>query len=794
MTFWELVNEYTVEIPLIQRDYAQGRPLDIDKNAAQIRETLLNEIFEALRNDNQSKELNFIYGSVRDNKFIPIDGQQRLTTLFLLHWYVLWRTNSTDSEWNYLKKFSYKSRVSSDNFCENICNQHGNIQLENGLISHQIKDMSWFTPDYETDPTIKSMLVMLDDIHKHANNNDNWANIKNNLINGNVIFFMWLDINNPANDQQENNDGNAAINITNVEDLYMKMNSRGKQLTDFEIFKARLQNYEILDDLCIAARERNNNAEPDLTEKTQYISKYNNEFTDCFFKIFNANGFDEAMFIFVKIMIRDAVLQSASSNGVNQKDYREAYKEFKQNFLSADLNKLIESGECKGLTTTENYDAEQVKNATKEALKKTYKLLDMLSRIEENAEKQKLFSTDVFNNRQYILHLLKQLEQPTNADDFRRYAVFSYLLKFNIPSNDDTAFKTWARFIEKLAINSDFQNAEETVESFSFIKYLLTKINNSTENDILTAIQNINIDTPDPEYEDQMKIDHYSRTISLQIKEESIKAGLIYDNNKINEQWKKNIENAENHFNGGHIYFLLYSSKNEQVYDLEIFKKNLGTIKSILDENYIIINKIYAQLLLCYANTLKNTILCPAKNTFAIYGVPLKNLLKDENKYITIKSFLQKYNSQDKDLPIYANEEISSVVQDHVKNGFEGLINIELWKKLILLDPINQYINSWGILLLTGKTANSYSNDINVCLLKRYIEIKNPNKKWNFQLCTAKSSSLVNDKGLPTRYLKFNNHNIGYDYSKQKWVIWTNDSATAVDVENDKIVNHIMTL
>ena len=32
--------------------------------------------------------LDFVYGSKKNNVFIPLDGQQRLTTLFLMHWYL----------------------------------------------------------------------------------------------------------------------------------------------------------------------------------------------------------------------------------------------------------------------------------------------------------------------------------------------------------------------------------------------------------------------------------------------------------------------------------------------------------------------------------------------------------------------------------------------------------------------------------------------------------------------------------------------------------------------------------
>ena len=76
-TFWKLLSEYQVEIPIIQRDYAQGR-----NSAKTIRDELLNSIYDALVNG-KSIDFDFVYGSVNDKKFLPLDGQQRLTSLYL---------------------------------------------------------------------------------------------------------------------------------------------------------------------------------------------------------------------------------------------------------------------------------------------------------------------------------------------------------------------------------------------------------------------------------------------------------------------------------------------------------------------------------------------------------------------------------------------------------------------------------------------------------------------------------------------------------------------------------------
>jgi len=79
-----------IEIPLIQRDYAQGR---INENVNRIRERFLDTLCKALLPGATAVDLDFVFGDVvvgtdvNQGKFYPLDGQQRLTTLFLLHCY-----------------------------------------------------------------------------------------------------------------------------------------------------------------------------------------------------------------------------------------------------------------------------------------------------------------------------------------------------------------------------------------------------------------------------------------------------------------------------------------------------------------------------------------------------------------------------------------------------------------------------------------------------------------------------------------------------------------------------------
>lgn len=223
MNFQELLNNYNIKIPIIQRDYAQGRN---DDKAENIRNKFLEHIFEALKN-NKELHLDFIYGSVTQTKkdekdikiFTPLDGQQRLTTLFLLHWYF------GESE-KILKNFSYETRASSREFCEKLAkhrelNKIKEETKEEKSISYHIKNQSWFMPFWEQDPTVCAMLNMLDSIKNKA------KEINKDEIDLDKLTFSLMIISDYGLD----------------DDLYIKMNARGKSLNEFENFKVEFEKF-----------------------------------------------------------------------------------------------------------------------------------------------------------------------------------------------------------------------------------------------------------------------------------------------------------------------------------------------------------------------------------------------------------------------------------------------------------------------------------------------------------------------------------------------------------------------
>ncbi len=232
-TFAELFGEtvHIIEIPMIQRDYAQGRNIpEINR----IRKKFLGVLHNALTGKSAPVKLDFVYGDVTDGKLIPLDGQQRLTTLFLIHWYVAKKENISPEKCGFLQNFTYKTRPSSSRFCEELLevlkvapDAPDALDFSLEKLSEWLKDQSWYLFTWEHDPTISSMLVMLDAIHAiHSEFNES-PNLWDKLVSTEnpPISFYFL----------------VLKDMGLTDSLYIKMNSRGKPLTNFEHFKAEFE-------------------------------------------------------------------------------------------------------------------------------------------------------------------------------------------------------------------------------------------------------------------------------------------------------------------------------------------------------------------------------------------------------------------------------------------------------------------------------------------------------------------------------------------------------------------------
>ena len=303
-TFWNLLKENKIEIPIIQRDYAQGR-----EGKEYLRQTFLESLKNAL-DKNEVLKLDFVYGSTENGALQPLDGQQRLTTLWILHWYIAMRAGKLHEAGAALKKFTYETRISSREFCEELCKESHfkDYRLCKYRITCKplekcprksivdfITSQTWFYSSWKQDPTIQSMLRMLggtqkkckggtdipDGIEEVFGESSDFEKYWEKLESDNApIVFYYL----PLKD------------FGLSDDLYIKMNGRGKQLTNFENFKADLVGY---------IQEKAN--EDETWEK--FLQSENNvgipikldtEWTDIFWQNKTGDGkIDEIYFVFL---------------------------------------------------------------------------------------------------------------------------------------------------------------------------------------------------------------------------------------------------------------------------------------------------------------------------------------------------------------------------------------------------------------------------------------------------------------------------------------------------------------
>lgn len=223
-TFWNLikVQGYKIVIPKIQRDYVQGRAnITVKRN----REEFVKELIDSLA-DKKPMSLNFVYGTIQNgNEFIPIDGQQRLTTLFLLHLYVFAKNKDMEAIGMLQKQFSYETRYTTYRFMKKLAKelpQMLEMARYDESLAKLIRNSGWYVTPWDNDPNISSCIVMLDLIHEKCKG----KTISTEILKDDCpITFMWLQL-----DKSFGSDNQ----------LYIRMNSRGKQLTDFENFKAEL--------------------------------------------------------------------------------------------------------------------------------------------------------------------------------------------------------------------------------------------------------------------------------------------------------------------------------------------------------------------------------------------------------------------------------------------------------------------------------------------------------------------------------------------------------------------------
>jgi len=394
-TFWNLISKYVIEIPAIQRDYVQDRLYsDLKKEECDI----VGDIANSLKN-NIKINLHFVYGKVDNQELIPLDGQQRLTTLFLTHWFLSLGTLTDDNK-NILSKFTYETRPSSEDFCMKLVKE--SIVFQNDIkISQQIVNSKWFFLSWKNDPTIQAMLNMLDVIQtKFIEPNEGLFYLFRNENCPVIFHFLPLE------------------QFKLDDEIYVKMNSRGKPLTDFENFKA---NFSVLFDY-------------------DNKSKLDNEWLDIFWRfekdndIINLKEVDRRYLDFLKNSTLNFIAET-----------KDIDKEFKDSF-----NIFTE------------YKNVYFENSN--TLQQLSKILDCLTSFDDSEKHFENILQDDTN-------------KPTYWERTRFYAVSQFFIqKGKLDSNNHDLYDKWMRVCTNLIDNTRIEDPELFYKAVRSIKQLSGQI------------------------------------------------------------------------------------------------------------------------------------------------------------------------------------------------------------------------------------------------------------------------------------------------------------------------------
>lgn len=363
-TFLDFIKEHSIQIPLIQRDYVQG--LALNDKAKEKRDEFVKKLLNAILPKEKPYTLDFIYGardSYDDNNdnsegpFLPIDGQQRLTTLYLLHWILAVKTNKDGcNNWvlELLKKFSYMTRITSDKFCRRLLST--DFDAEKSLYE-QVEDKTWYV-SLETDPTVIAIMEMVKQIECTLAKSPYCACLKemaSHLFNNEEqrLTFSLLDM-----ERYHLTDG-----------LYVKMNARGKELTSFENWKADFINLIIEDE----------------TIKDRFSNSIEHEWNDLFWKDVYKNYSDEV----------SKLSEKKDQKKVKYPRIDEHFMNFFTNFSrlyffieSLSAEPKVEDFNGKVWSTTESLFGDN-----NELVKKLFDTLDTLARIDREVGIESFFDS-----------------------------------------------------------------------------------------------------------------------------------------------------------------------------------------------------------------------------------------------------------------------------------------------------------------------------------------------------------------------------------------------------------------
>lgn len=585
-TFWQYLESNNIVIPIIQRDYAQGR---------EGKEYLRNKFIKSMKKALESNEpliLDFVYGSEEHGHIYPLDGQQRLTTLWLLHWYIAYKSQNLSPNEQVFSSLTYETRVTSREFMKKLSKLEAQYQKQDSCIIEKqkldkyIRSHSWFLTAWKNDPTIKAMLTTISGNSKTDKDGNNIQDGLDEIFvheqEGNLIDYtqkeyqeLWEKLTSkecPIIFYALKLDKE---NLPLSDDLYIKMNARGKALTDFENFKADLVDY---------AREKYIVKDPEYPIKLG--SKLDNTWLDVFWHLNSRpnNTVDEIYHIFInRFLVSEMILNKSD-------DDKYLYSSDEIQYCKLYTND--DAFEYNDFGTYKQY-------LSKDILEDLDNVFDFCLKIKINEFCKPYWNSNDSKLSSIFLPIYDN-DQPTKLEQKPRIIFSSVcmfiinLVKKGIKINQDSLdqienqLKDWLHFSWNIAENSDMDGADQMIGIIRFIhKYYIHS------NDIIPYLASLDYISQDAET---------SRI--RQLNEEIAKARQIIKENAIPD--KTMILKAESSaFFNGTIRFLYTTQNNEICWDS--FEKKLNTANNLFDQSGV--KDYYREnaLLLCHFISLLKT-------------------------------------------------------------------------------------------------------------------------------------------------------------------------------------------
>lgn len=557
-TFWEFLQKtHKIEIPIIQRDYAQGR---IGKE--KLREKFLTDLKKALDgkllNDEKVLKLDFVYGSIDNDRLNPLDGQQRLTTLWLLHWYIAFKASALSENRAVFKNFSYETRISSREFCKKLSDF--DVRQKDEIVS-LIQNQTWFLSVWKQDPTIQAMLNMLggtpikdnkdneildgiEEVFIDCDYSSYWEKLTSKEC---PIIFYYLDL----------------LELSLSDDLYIKMNARGKSLTNFENFKADLVGF-------IKEKEYDKGKKP----YESIAHKLDTTWTDIFWKHKSEeHKIDDIYFAFINRYFLNELITAKKS----EKDFLYTQEQIESNKLFKYLNG--KSGDDSNV----KYDSFDVYKSEKDVFDdklfdRLDKTLDNFYSAFQNISKEEIIKMflPLWDSNSDFRFIPEYLNNPKANDKNnepkyisapltqpQRVVFFAICSYFEDNQYNENVFMQWMRVVWNIVENVNIETRASMIGAMRLIDEL--KPNTNTIYNFLADSSSV------------IKSD----TAKEQVAEEIEKAKQIV-NDKTNTWESEIIEAEKTAFFKGTIRFLFRTSST--LYDWNKFDDRFGKAKLYFDK------------------------------------------------------------------------------------------------------------------------------------------------------------------------------------------------------------------